>query len=152
MFKLTPGTLIPFLLPNIPPTNGIILLGILSKPLSICPTTKAATALIIPFVKNHLGNAKYLMRDEKGRILSYNKSLNLFKKYMEEHKLNVEHLPHDTRKTAVSLLHSAGIPMETIRVIVGHSGKGVTETVYLYKEPKELVEIVNKLEIPYARV
>jgi integrase len=107
---------------------------------------------IVPFVKNHLGNAKYLMRDEKGRILSYNKSLNLFKKYMEEHNLNVEHLPHDTRKTAVSLLHSAGIPMETIRVIVGHSGKGVTETVYLYKEPKELVEIVNTLEIPYVKV
>jgi hypothetical protein len=44
-------------------------------------------------------------------------------------------------------MHSAGIPMETIRVIVGHSGKGVTEKVYLYKTPFELVEAVNKIEI-----
>lgn len=107
---------------------------------------------IKPFVTNHLGNAKHLMRDEKGRKLSYNKSLKLFKTFMEEHKLNVNHLPHDTRKTAVSLMHSAGIPMETIRVIVGHSAKGVTESVYLYKEPKELVDIVNTIDIPHALV
>lgn len=106
---------------------------------------------IIPFVKNHLGNARNLIRDEKGRKMSYNKGLKVFKNYMEEHNLNIEHLPHDTRKTAVSLLHSSGIPMETIRVIVGHSGKGVTETVYLYKEPKELVDIINTLEIPYVK-
>lgn len=107
---------------------------------------------ILPFVKNHLGNAKNLMRDEKGRLLSYNKALGIFKKFMIDHKLNPEHLPHDTRKTAVSLMHSNGIPMETIRVIVGHSGKGVTETVYLYKEPKELVDIVNTLDIPHKTV
>jgi integrase len=105
---------------------------------------------IVPFVEKHLGNAKYLIRDEKGRKLSYQKSLKLFKNFMEEHKLNTAHLPHDTRKTAVSLMHTAGIPIETIRVIVGHSGKGVTETVYLYKEPKELVEVINKVEIPFA--
>lgn len=105
---------------------------------------------IVPFVEKHLGNAKHLIRDEKGRKLSYQKSLKLFKNFMEEHKLNTAHLPHDTRKTAVSLMHTAGIPIETIRVIVGHSGKGVTETVYLYKEPKELVEVINKVEIPFA--
>ena len=107
---------------------------------------------IIPFVQNHLGNAKYLIRDEKGRILTYNKALTQFKNFMKKHKLNEAHLPHDTRKTAVSLFHSNGVPMETIRVIVGHSGKGVTENVYLYKEPKELVEIVNTLEIPHANM
>ena len=64
-------------------------------------------------------------------------------------KLKMEHKIHDTRKTAVSIMHSAGIPMETIRMIVGHSGKGVTETVYLYKEPRELVEIINTIDIPY---
>lgn len=106
---------------------------------------------IVPFVKNQLGNAKHLIRDEKGRKMSYSKGLKLFKNFMEEHKMNVEHLPHDTRKTAVSLMHTAGIPMETIRVIVGHSGKGVTENVYLYKEPTELVEVINTLEIPYIK-
>lgn len=106
---------------------------------------------IVPFVRSQLGSAKNLIRDEKGRKMSYLKALKLFKNYMEEHKLNTEHLPHDTRKTAVSLMHTAGIPMETVRVIVGHSGKGVTETVYLYKEPKELVEVINTLDIPQAK-
>ena len=85
------------------------------------------------------------MRDEKGRKLSYAKALEQFKMYMNEHKW--EHLPHDTRKTAVSMMHSAGIPIEVIRVIVGHSGKGVTERVYLYKTPFELVEFINKIEL-----
>jgi hypothetical protein len=44
-------------------------------------------------------------------------------------------------------MHRANIPMETIRIIVGHSGKGVTEQVYLFKQPKELVEAINTIEI-----
>lgn len=101
---------------------------------------------IVPLVKNHLGKAKYLMRDEHGRKLSYAKALNEFKITMGKYNLE-DHLPHDTRKTAVSMMHTAGIPIETIRVIVGHSGKGVTEKVYLYKDPQELVEMVNRVKI-----
>lgn len=100
---------------------------------------------ILPLVEKQLGKAKHLMRDEKGRKLNYAKALEQFKMYMKEHKW--EHLPHDTRKTAVSMMHSAGIPIEVIRVIVGHSGKGVTERVYLYKTPFELVEFINKIEV-----
>jgi intergrase/recombinase len=42
-------------------------------------------------------------------------------------------------------MHSSGIPMEVIRIIAGHSGKGVTEKVYLYKEPSELVAFIDKI-------
>lgn len=101
---------------------------------------------ILPLVEKQLGKAKNLMRDEKGRKLSYAKALEQFKIYMNEH--DWDHLPHDTRKTAVSMMHSSDIPMEVIRVIVGHSGKGVTEKVYLYKTPYELVEAVNKVKVP----
>lgn len=100
---------------------------------------------ILPLVEKQLGKAKYLMRDEKGRKLSYSKALEQFKQFMLNYKW--DHLPHDTRKTAVSMMHSAGIPIEVIRVIVGHSGKGVTEKVYLYKTPYELVEAINKIEV-----
>lgn len=103
---------------------------------------------ILPLIEQKLGKAKQLMRDEKGRKLSYAKALEQFKMFMVEHKLNVEHLPHDTRKTGISLMHSANIPLETIRIIVGHSGKGITETTYLYKTPKELVEAINLIPIP----
>lgn len=102
---------------------------------------------ILPLIEQRLGKAKQLMRDEKGRKLSYAKALEQFKMFLVEHKLNTEHLPHDARKTGVSLMHEAGIPIETIRIIVGHSGKGVTETTYLYKTPSELVEAVNKINI-----
>lgn len=61
--------------------------------------------------------------------------------------LGMKHKIHDTRKTGVSLMHKANIPMETIRIIVGHSGKGITEQVYLFKTPKELVEVINTIEI-----
>lgn len=100
---------------------------------------------ILPLVEKQLCGAKHLMRDEKGKKLSYHKALNIFKEYMVH--CNWEHLPHDARKTSVSLMHSAGIPIETIRVIVGHSGKGVTEKVYLYKTPQELVDMINRIKI-----
>lgn len=100
---------------------------------------------IIPLVEKQMGKSKHLMRDEKGRKLSYAKALEQFKMYMKVN--NWEHLPHDTRKTAVSVMHSAGIPIETIRIIVGHSGKGVTENTYLFKTPYELVEEINKIKI-----
>lgn len=100
---------------------------------------------IVPLIEKQLGNAKQLMRDENGRKLSYAKALRQFDDLMLEWKW--EHKPHDTRKTGVSLMHSAGIPIETIRIIVGHSGKGVTERVYLSKTPYELVEEINKIKI-----
>ena len=66
-------------------------------------------------------------------------------KYME--KLGMEHKFHDARKTAVSLMHTAGIPMETIKIIVGHTGYDVTEKVYLYKNIHELVDTINKVKV-----
>ena len=44
-------------------------------------------------------------------------------------------------------MHGADIPIETIRIIVGHSGKGVTENTYLYKTPEQLVEAINMIKI-----
>ena len=100
---------------------------------------------IVPLVKDLLGDANDLIRGKRKNKLNYSNALKKFKAYMEDN--NMDHLPHDTRKTAVSLMHKYGIPMETIRVIVGHSAKGVTEQVYLYHEPEELVKAINKIEI-----
>ncbi len=100
---------------------------------------------ILPLVKKQLGDSKYLMTKDKGKKMDYQKARELFKDYMV--KSGWEHLPHDTRKTAVSLMHGADIPIETIRIIVGHSGKGVTENTYLYKTPEQLVEAINMIKI-----
>lgn len=102
---------------------------------------------IIPLVKKQLNDTKHLIIDEKGRKLTYAKALREF--VAQTTALGMEHKPHDTRKTAVSMMHTCGIPMETIRMIVGHSGKGITETTYLYKSPSELVEAINTIEIKH---
>jgi integrase len=102
---------------------------------------------ILPLVKEQLGDNNWLMQSNRGLAMSYRNASNHLNNLFKE--LGMDHHIHDTRKTCVSWLHTEGIPMETIRIIVGHSGKGVTEKVYLYKEPKELVDIVNSIEIPY---
>lgn len=99
---------------------------------------------ILPLVKQELGDSEYLL-NKNGKQYTYPMAKLQFKALMDKYAW--VHKPHDTRKTAVSIMHSANIPMETIRIIVGHSGKGVTETHYLRKSPQELVEAVNMIEI-----
>ena len=101
---------------------------------------------IIPLIEQNLEN-NYLVYSKRSGSLTYNGIRPRFEKLMN--KLGMNHKIHDTRKTAVSIMHSAGIPMETVRMIVGHSAKGVTESVYLYKEPQELVDAINTINIPY---
>jgi integrase len=101
---------------------------------------------IKPLIEQNL-TGKHIIASNHGGSLTYQAVVNRFKKVMDE--LGMNHKIHDARKTAVSLMHSAGIPIETVRMIVGHSGKGVTESVYLYKQPHELVEAVNMVKIPY---
>lgn len=99
---------------------------------------------IKPLVEQEMNDHKYLLQDKDGAI-TYKRAKARFEKMMKENKW--EHNPHDTRKTAVSIMHGADIPMETIRIIVGHSAKGITEQVYLRKTPKELVNEINKIKI-----
>ena len=101
---------------------------------------------IIPLIEQNLEN-NYLVYSKRSGAYTYNGIRPRFEKLMT--KLGMSHKIHDTRKTAVSIMHTSGIPMETIRVIVGHSGKGITESVYLYKEPQELVDAINTIEITY---
>lgn len=113
--------------------------------------TEAGKDRIIPihdklkaFVENNMTD-RYLVANDEGRKLTYSMFKFRFDKVMKD--LGFDHKIHDTRKTAVSVMHSAGIPMETVRIIVGHSAKGITEQVYLFKTPKELVEAVNMVKI-----
>ena len=59
--------------------------------------------------------------------------------------LNMDHRPHDTRHTCISLLTEAGVDQRIIRKIVGHKGQGVTETVYTHLELPTKLEAINKI-------
>jgi integrase len=60
-------------------------------------------------------------------------------------QMNMEHRPHDTRHTCISLLSVAGVDDKVIKKIVGHKGQGVTETVYTHYELAELLEAINRI-------
>lgn len=100
---------------------------------------------ILPLVIEALGDHKYLVTGARNTHMNYQgvhkRMVSFFKKY------NFNHTIHDTRRTTISLLHTAGVPMATIKMIVGHSGDTVTEKVYLFKNPKELVESINMIKL-----
>ena len=102
---------------------------------------------ILPLLMEQLGENKWVIQARHGGQRHYNVLLNQNIKFMNQHGL--DHKFHDTRKTAISLMHTAGIPIETVKIIVGHVGDNVTEKVYLYKNPEELVKVINKIEINY---
>lgn len=102
---------------------------------------------ILPLLKEQLGDNKWVIQARHGGQRHYNVLLNQNIKFMT--KYGLDHKFHDTRKTAISLMHTAGIPIETVKIIVGHVGDNVTEKIYLYKNPEELVKMINKVEINY---
>lgn len=59
--------------------------------------------------------------------------------------LGLTHLFHDARHTCVSLLTAAEVPLPIIQKIVGHSGKSVTENVYMHLELPTLLTAINKI-------
>ena len=100
---------------------------------------------LLPLYKEAIGDGKYLITNYRKGKMSYSSAQQRCSKLFDE--LGFEHTLHDTRRTTISLLHTANVPIETIKIIVGHSGDSVTEKVYLFKEPKELVKIINMIEI-----
>ena len=60
-------------------------------------------------------------------------------------ELEMNHRPHDTRHTCVSLLTEAGVDERIIKKIVGHKGQGVTEQVYTHLELPIKLEAINKI-------
>jgi len=86
----------------------------------------------------------YLFSDQNQSPLKYHSFYGAFwKPLMAELKL--EHLPHDTRHTCITMLTMAQISDKIIRKIVGHKGQNVTEIVYTHFEIKELQDAINQI-------
>lgn len=60
-------------------------------------------------------------------------------------KYKFNHQLHDTRHTCVSMLTEAGVDERIIRAIVGHKGKGITETVYTHITTEQKRAALNKI-------
>ena len=99
----------------------------------------------LPFFKNWYEKSKseHLLCTPDNQHFTYRNYYDSYwKPFMQE--LNMEHLPHDTRHTTISLLAKAKVEQTTIKKIVGHSGAmTLTEKVYTHLDVKELLEAIN---------
>jgi integrase len=59
--------------------------------------------------------------------------------------MGLDHTPHCTRHTCISLLTAAGVDERIVKKIVGHKGQGVTQQVYTHIEIEELLTEINKI-------
>ena len=62
-------------------------------------------------------------------------------------QLNMEHLPHDSRHTFISLMHEAGIDELIVKRIVGHTDRGNITQHYTHLSIETLIDAVNKIKI-----
>lgn len=96
---------------------------------------------IVPLIEKYMQNRKKYLFEFRDEQLKYQTVLIRWRnRFGKDHKM------HDTRKTFISWMHEKDVPIETIRVIVGHAGKGVTEQRYLTTSIEKLVATVNVLD------
>lgn len=90
------------------------------------------------------GDGPYLLSGEQASAISYH---NFYQAYWKPlmADLDMQHHPHDTRHTCISLLTMAGVNDKLIRKIVGHKGQNVTEIVYTHFMIRELRDAINKI-------
>lgn len=101
---------------------------------------------IVPYFEYwlNLNDCEYLLSTPEGKHFEYR---NYYDSYWTPlmQALDMNHKPHDTRHTCVSLMAAAKVDERVIKKIVGHKGQGVTETVYTHFEIAELLEAINKI-------
>lgn len=100
---------------------------------------------ILPFFQSWMQkDCEYLIcTPENNHFLYKNYYDSYWKPLMEN--LNMNHRPHDTRHTCISLLAAADVNDKIIKKIIGHKGQSVTENVYTHFEIEELLDAINKI-------
>jgi len=100
---------------------------------------------IVPFFEYWLKkDCDYLVCTEDNNQLIYRNYYDTYWKPLME-SLSMEHRPHDTRHTCVTLLMESGVDERIIKRIVGHKGQGVTQTVYTHVELPIKLDAINKI-------
>jgi integrase len=101
---------------------------------------------IVPLIKARIESSRngHLFENTLGKKLTYALFMS---KYWGALSACIEpgHSPHDTRHTFVSRMDSLGVNKVTIKRIVGHSSKDVTD-IYTHKNLEELLEAVDLLD------
>lgn len=101
---------------------------------------------IMPFFQYWMNknDCDYLISTPEGKHFIYRNYYDSYWKPLIQ-QMGMEHTPHCTRHTCVSLLADAGVDKRIIQKIVGHKGQGVTDVVYTHFEIESLLEAINKI-------
>lgn len=101
---------------------------------------------VLPFFEYwyNLNDCEYLISTPDGKHLEYRNYYDSYWKPLID-QMDMEHRPHDTRHTCISLLAEAGVDDRLVKKIVGHKGQGVTQQVYTHFEIEALLEAINKI-------
>ncbi len=101
---------------------------------------------IVPFFEYWMNknDCEYVLSTPEGKRFEYRNFYDSYWLPLIE-QMGMQHYPHDTRHTCISLLTVAGVQDKIIKKIVGHKGQSVTEVVYTHFEIQELIEAINKI-------
>lgn len=103
---------------------------------------------VLPFYEEwyNKNDCKYLLSTIEGRQLRYYNYKDCYWNNLLK-KFDMQHLPHDTRHTCISLLARAEVNQTIIKRIVGHSGAmSLTEKVYTHFDIQQLINAINLIQ------
>lgn len=100
---------------------------------------------IIPIIEKWVAKGnENLFANTNGKPIKYDTyKKHFFDATME--LLGMNHTPHVTRHTFVSAMDETGVNSVTLKRIIGHANKDVTER-YTHKDIEQLLKAINKLE------
>lgn len=100
---------------------------------------------IVPIFEKMLAEPREYAIKYKGRKVGYDTLANNFHKYLPLMGADPNHVIHDFRRTTISMLSDADVPLTTIQKIVGHKGTDVTSQVYINKSVESLIKAIDKI-------
>lgn len=104
--------------------------------------TEAGKNRTVPIHSKILDLVKKEMPGLQGqRTDTYNK---LFRSLLQAAGIEIDHTCHDCRHTFTSLLSSAGVPLISIKRLLGHANNDITG-LYTHKEVEELRQEIEKI-------
>ena len=95
--------------------------------------------------------SEFLLND-KGKArsnswkMTYDKYSNRFKKVVTELHLNPEHRPHDPRNTFSTRCKKAGVDEYSLKKMMGHNIKDITESTYTERDLEWLRRDLEKMQ------
>ncbi|MDO6451890.1 tyrosine-type recombinase/integrase [Oceanobacillus profundus] len=98
---------------------------------------------ILPFIEKRMDkNNKYLMVTRNGKKMSYN-TLRMQRWANLMNELKMDHTLHECRHTFATLMDNAGANKLSIKRIMGHSTRDITDNVYTHKNIDELLKAID---------